>query len=52
VHLFDRCSRQVKSRYGNVEAVAEMLRAMVRLMVDRPDEAVVETVEDGLDLIN
>jgi predicted RNA-binding protein YlqC (UPF0109 family) len=32
----------------NIEAVAEMLTPMVRLMVDRPDEVSVETIMDGL----
>jgi predicted RNA-binding protein YlqC (UPF0109 family) len=30
----------------NVESVAEMLKAMVRLMVDRPDETAVKTILD------
>ena len=32
---------------ADVQSVAEMLRVMVRLMVDEPDEVVVETVMDG-----
>ena len=32
---------------ADVQSVAEMLRVMVRLMVDQPDEVVVETVMDG-----
>jgi predicted RNA-binding protein YlqC (UPF0109 family) len=31
----------------NVELVAEMLRVMVRLMVDRPDETAIEVIMDS-----
>jgi uncharacterized protein len=34
-----------------VESVAGTLRAMVRLMVDRPDETTVEIVVDGPDVM-
>ena len=32
---------------ADIQSVAEMLRVMVRFMVDQPDEVVVETVMDG-----
>ncbi len=32
---------------ADVQSVAEMLKVMVRLMVDQPDEVVVETVMEG-----
>ncbi len=32
---------------ADVQSVAEMLKVMVRLMVDQPDEVVLEAVMDG-----